>query len=64
MRKPEQSKQKRLAAHKRAAKRNARLRSTQAEKGTKKAKLQAEKKEKAKKYQEMINKVLQARATK
>lgn len=64
MRKPEKSFVKRKAAWKRAAKRNARLRLTQSEKGARKAKLQTDKKEKAKKYQEMINKVLQSRVSK
>ena len=63
MRKPEQSKKKRLAATKRGEKRSLRLKKTQAEKGTKKLALQLEKKEKARKYNEMINKVLQSRAS-
>lgn len=63
MRKPK-IKSKRLADHKRASKRGLRLKKTQAEKGRKKLKIRLEKKEKVKKYQEMINKVLESRAAK
>ncbi len=63
MKKPK-SVQKRKAAAKRGEKRSNRLKKTQAEKGLKKAKLEAVKKEKARKYKEQIDKILQSRLEK
>jgi len=62
MKKPEQNKKKRLAAAKRGEKRSLRLKKTQAEKGARKTAFQFAKKEKERRYNEMINKVLQSRA--
>lgn len=62
MKKPEQNKKKVLAGAKRGEKRSIRLKKTQAEKGRKKLALQLDKKEKERKYNEMINNVLQSRA--
>lgn len=61
MRKPEKSIKKRKAAAKRGEKRSLRLKKTQTEKGLKKAKFEATKREKAKKYREAINKILQSK---
>ena len=61
MKKPEKSLKKKKASIKRGLKRNLRLKKTQTEKGVKKAAFLADKKEKAQRYIDSINKIIQSR---